>query len=114
VRAHPRAYYIQAYVNTFEIILTTFTEKAGVNTIAIFTELRNGHGFGDEDRSLDIFLFGFLLLNLSPPQSSSLATRCPFSINSLANLRFPVFSRSIRYEPDEGAIIMCLVHDEQQ
>jgi len=48
------AYCFQAYAEALEIIPTTLAENAGLNPIAIVTELRNKHALGDKLAGINV------------------------------------------------------------
>ncbi len=48
------AYCIQAYAEALEVIPTTLAENAGLNPIAIVTELRNRHALGERNAGINI------------------------------------------------------------
>ncbi|EKM82600.1 hypothetical protein AGABI1DRAFT_111201 [Agaricus bisporus var. burnettii JB137-S8] len=48
------AYCIQAYADALEVIPTTLAENAGLNPIAIVTELRNRHAQGERNSGINI------------------------------------------------------------
>lgn len=48
------AYCFQAYADALEVIPTTLAENAGLNPIAIVTELRNRHALGDRDAGINV------------------------------------------------------------
>lgn len=47
-------YCIQAYADAFEIIPYTLAENAGLNPIAIVTELRNRHAKGEKTAGINV------------------------------------------------------------
>jgi chaperonin GroEL (HSP60 family) len=60
------AYCFQAYADALEVIPTTLAENAGLNPIAIVTELRNRHALGERNAGINVrkvrpifFLFPF-------------------------------------------------------
>lgn len=58
------AYCFQAYADALEVIPTTLAENAGLNPIAIVTELRNRHALGERNAGINVrkvcdFLFSF-------------------------------------------------------
>lgn len=60
------AYCIQAYAEALEVIPTTLAENAGLNPIAIVTELRNRHALGERNAGINVrkvgdFLFVFIV-----------------------------------------------------
>ena len=66
------AYCFQAYADALEVIPTTLAENAGLNPIAIVTELRNRHALGEKNAGINIrkvrllsFLLSALRLNSS-------------------------------------------------
>ncbi|KZT40847.1 T-complex protein 1 [Sistotremastrum suecicum HHB10207 ss-3] len=48
------AYCLQAYADAFEVIPTTLAENAGLNPIAIVTELRNRHALGEKNAGINV------------------------------------------------------------
>ncbi len=48
------AYCFQAYADALEVIPTTLAENAGLNPIAIVTELRNRHALGDREAGINV------------------------------------------------------------
>lgn len=48
------AYCFQAYADALEVIPTTLAENAGLNPIAIVTELRNRHALGDRTAGINV------------------------------------------------------------
>jgi len=48
------AYCFQAYADALEIIPTTLAENAGLNPIAIVTELRNRHARGEKNAGINV------------------------------------------------------------
>jgi T-complex protein 1 subunit delta len=48
------AYCFQADADALEVIPTTLAENAGLNTIAIVTELRNRHALGDRNAGINV------------------------------------------------------------
>ena len=62
------AYCFQAYADALEVIPTTLAENAGLNPIAIVTELRNRHALGEKNAGINVrkvcYLLLFLPLNL--------------------------------------------------
>ncbi|KAF9566348.1 T-complex protein 1 [Agrocybe pediades] len=48
------AYCFQAYADALEVIPTTLAENAGLNPIAIVTELRNRHALGDKNAGINV------------------------------------------------------------
>jgi len=48
------AYCFQAYAEALEIIPTTLAENAGLNPIAIVTELRNRHALGEKNAGINV------------------------------------------------------------
>lgn len=48
------AYCFQAFAEALEIIPTTLAENAGLNPIAIVTELRNRHAMGDTKAGINV------------------------------------------------------------
>ena len=57
------AYCFQAYADALEVIPTTLAENAGLNPIAIVTELRNRHALGERNAGINVRkvrIFGFL------------------------------------------------------
>jgi T-complex protein 1 subunit delta len=48
------AYCFQAYADALEVIPTTLAENAGLNPIAIVTELRNRHALGDRNAGINV------------------------------------------------------------
>ncbi|KAF5358462.1 hypothetical protein D9756_001482 [Leucocoprinus leucothites] len=48
------AYCIQAYAEALEVIPTTLAENAGLNPIAIVTELRNRHALGERNAGINV------------------------------------------------------------
>lgn len=48
------AYCFQAYADALEVIPTTLAENAGLNPIAIVTELRNRHALGDGNAGINV------------------------------------------------------------
>lgn len=48
------AYCFQAFAEALEIIPTTLAENAGLNPIAIVTELRNRHAKGDTKAGINV------------------------------------------------------------
>ena len=48
------AYCFQAYADALEIIPTTLAENAGMNPIAIVTELRNRHALGERNAGINV------------------------------------------------------------
>jgi T-complex protein 1 subunit delta len=48
------AYCFQAYADALEVIPTTLAENAGLNPIAIVTELRNRHALGEQNAGINV------------------------------------------------------------
>ena len=48
------AYCFQAYADALEVIPTTLAENAGMNPIAIVTELRNRHALGERTAGINV------------------------------------------------------------
>lgn len=48
------AYCFQAYADALEVIPTTLAENAGLNPIAIVTELRNRHAMGERNAGINV------------------------------------------------------------
>lgn len=48
------AYCFQAYAEALEVIPTTLAENAGLNPIAIVTELRNRHAMGERTAGINV------------------------------------------------------------
>ena len=48
------AYCFQAYADALEVIPVTLAENAGLNPIAIVTELRNRHSLGDHNAGINV------------------------------------------------------------
>ena len=48
------AYCFQAYADALEVIPTTLAENAGLNPIAIVTELRNRHALGEGNAGINV------------------------------------------------------------
>lgn len=48
------AYCFQAFADTLEVIPTTLAENAGMNPIAIVTELRNRHALGERTAGINV------------------------------------------------------------
>lgn len=48
------AYCFQAYADALEVIPTTLAENAGLNPIAIVTELRNRHALGERTAGINV------------------------------------------------------------
>jgi T-complex protein 1 subunit delta len=48
------AYCFQAYADALEVIPTTLAENAGLNPIAIVTELRNRHALGENNAGINV------------------------------------------------------------
>ncbi|KAG9049089.1 T-complex protein 1 subunit delta [Tulasnella sp. UAMH 9824] len=48
------AYCFQAYADALEVIPTTLAENAGLNPIAIVTELRNRHAMGEKNAGINV------------------------------------------------------------
>jgi chaperonin GroEL (HSP60 family) len=53
------AYCFQAYADALEVIPTTLAENAGLNPIAIVTELRNRHAKGERNAGINVRKVGF-------------------------------------------------------
>jgi TCP-1/cpn60 chaperonin family len=47
-------YCFQAYADALEVIPTTLAENAGLNPIAIVTELRNRHALGERNAGINV------------------------------------------------------------
>ena len=60
------AYCFQAYADALEVIPTTLAENAGLNPIAIVTELRNRHAKGERNAGINVRKVGFDGLCLIP------------------------------------------------
>jgi T-complex protein 1 subunit delta len=66
------AYCFQAFAEALEVIPTTLAENAGLNPIAIVTELRNRHANGEITAGINVrkvrppFLLSFFLSSSSP------------------------------------------------
>jgi T-complex protein 1 subunit delta len=58
------AYCFQAYADALEIIPTTLAENAGMNPIAIVTELRNRHALGERNAGINVRTVSVQLLTL--------------------------------------------------
>jgi T-complex protein 1 subunit delta len=54
------AYCFQAYADALEVIPTTLAENAGLNPIAIVTELRNRHALGERNAGINVRKVGVL------------------------------------------------------
>jgi len=48
------AYCFHAYADALEVIPTTLAENAGLNPIAIVTELRNRHALGERNAGINV------------------------------------------------------------
>ncbi len=48
------AFCFQAYADALEVIPTTLAENAGLNPIAIVTELRNRHALGERNAGINV------------------------------------------------------------
>lgn len=48
------AYCFAAYADALEVIPTTLAENAGLNPIAIVTELRNRHSLGERNAGINV------------------------------------------------------------
>ena len=48
------AYCFQAYADALEVIPITLAENAGLNPIAIVTELRNRHALGEKNAGINV------------------------------------------------------------
>lgn len=48
------AYCFQSYADALEVIPTTLAENAGLNPIAIVTELRNRHAMGERTAGINV------------------------------------------------------------
>jgi hypothetical protein len=48
------SYCFQAYADALEVIPTTLAENAGLNPIAIVTELRNRHAMGEKNAGINV------------------------------------------------------------
>lgn len=48
------SYCFQAYADALEVIPTTLAENAGLNPIAIVTELRNRHALGEKNAGINV------------------------------------------------------------
>ena len=48
------AYCFEAYADALEVIPTTLAENAGLNPIAIVTELRNRHSLGEKNAGINV------------------------------------------------------------
>ena len=65
------AYCFQAYADALEVIPTTLAENAGLNPIAIVTELRNRHALGERNAGINVrrvctlFVFYFARMLIS-------------------------------------------------
>jgi T-complex protein 1 subunit delta len=63
------AYCFQAYADALEVIPVTLAENAGLNPIAIVTELRNRHALGDRAAGINVrkvnYFYCFLLSHFS-------------------------------------------------
>jgi chaperonin GroEL (HSP60 family) len=53
------AYCFQSFAEALEIIPTTLAENAGLNPIAIVTELRNKHALGERNAGINVKKVGF-------------------------------------------------------
>lgn len=51
-------YCFQAYADALEVIPTTLAENAGLNPIAIVTELRNRHALGERNAGINVRTVG--------------------------------------------------------
>lgn len=49
-----QAYCFQAYADALEVIPVTLAENAGLNPIAIVTELRNRHALGEKNAGINV------------------------------------------------------------
>jgi T-complex protein 1 subunit delta len=56
------AYCFQAYADALEVIPTTLAENAGLNPIAIVTELRNRHAKGERNAGINVRKVGLIAL----------------------------------------------------
>ena len=66
------AYCFQAYADALEVIPTTLAENAGLNPIAIVTELRNRHALGERNAGINVRkVYTFSLFFLARMLSSS-------------------------------------------
>ncbi|WVR09375.1 T-complex protein 1, delta subunit [Kwoniella sp. DSM 27419] len=61
------AYCYQAFAEALEIIPTTLAENAGLNPIAIVTELRNKHAMGDKNAGINGIISNILEENVVQP-----------------------------------------------
>lgn len=59
------AYCFQAYADALEVIPTTLAENAGLNPIAIVTELRNRHALGERNAGINVRTVSLAALNTS-------------------------------------------------
>ena len=65
------AYCFQAYADALEVIPTTLAENAGLNPIAIVTELRNRHALGERNAGINVrTVRATLWLHLPPSQTT--------------------------------------------
>lgn len=62
------AYCFQAYADALEVIPTTLAENAGLNPIAIVTELRNRHALGERNAGINVRK----VWNLTVPSSNDI------------------------------------------
>lgn len=59
------AYCFQAYADALEVIPTTLAENAGLNPIAIVTELRNRHAMGERNAGINVRRVSVYILSKS-------------------------------------------------
>jgi len=67
------AYCFQAYAEALEIIPTTLAENAGLNPIAIVTELRNKHAMGDKLAGINVKKVRVFTAGLTGRESSQIS-----------------------------------------
>lgn len=64
------AYCFQAYADALEVIPTTLAENAGLNPIAIVTELRNRHALGEKNAGINVRTVCVIISGIIPKSQS--------------------------------------------
>lgn len=89
------AYCFTAYAEALEVIPTTLAENAGLNPIAMVTELRNRHALGERSAGINVRKVNLFFLPFPP-----------FPPSFLPSLSFPPrpSTKSILTQPKKGVI----------
>lgn len=73
------AYCFQAYADALEVIPTTLAENAGLNPIAIVTELRNRHALGEVNAGINVRKVSIMYLPIIGDVELSIRASSPTS-----------------------------------